>query len=146
MPNTVLKDRQGPDWPLGFTAVAVPGTPVRVTLLVDPNSVDAPESATSGTSGEYTSRFQQIMFQGFKPGAAHGMQNNTGLVYIIRYNNAGAGSGNRDDPGVMVAVLPSGQTLFLASAPSNNNVWSPYRYALDADNAGDGALVTGIVQ
>jgi hypothetical protein len=74
------------------------------------------------------------------------MQTNTGNVYIVRYGDKGAGSGNRDDPGVMVAVLLPGQTLFLASAPANRNVYSPYRYYIDADNANDGALVTGIVQ
>jgi hypothetical protein len=145
MPNSVLIDPHGPDWPLGFIKVVTPGTPVRITLNVDPQAVNAPETATQSTAAEYTVRFQQLMFQGYNP-ASHGMQNNSGLVYIIRYLSGGAGSGNRDDTGVIVAVLSPGQTLFLASAPHNRDVWSPYRYALDADNGNDGALITGIVQ
>jgi hypothetical protein len=104
--------------------------------LVDPTGVNDPEASNRTGGAEYTQRCQQIMFQGYKPGAAHGMQNNTGLVYIVRR------SGTRDDPGAIVAVLGVGQTIFLASAPVNVNIFSPYRYAIDADNAGDGALVT----
>lgn len=146
MANTVLQDRQGPDWPLGFISVATPGTPVGIMSLVDQNNKNDPSTATSaGGTAEYTQRCQQIMFQGFKPGASHGMQNNSGLVYIIRRNAGGAGSGNRDDPGVMVFVLSPGQTIFLASAPAVVDVFSPYRYSVDADNAGDGALVTLLI-
>jgi hypothetical protein len=145
MANSINKDRQGPDWPLGFIAVVTPGTPVEVMSLVDPApEPNEPETATSATSDEYTVRAQQILFQAYKPGASHGMQNNTGNIYIVR--DAAGGSGNRDDTGGIVAVLTPGQTLTLASAPLNRNVFSPYRYRIDADNAGDGALVTLIVQ
>lgn len=146
MANSIYKDRQGPDWPLGFISVATPGTPVEMMSLVDPTSVNDPSSATSATSDEYTPRAQQIIVQAFKPGAAHGMQPNTGNIYIVRDDGVGGGSGNRDDSGAIVVVLAPGQTWTLSSAPLNRNVFSPYRYSVDADNAGDGALVTLLMQ
>lgn len=143
MANSVHRDRQGPDWPLGFISVATPGTPVELMSLVDSGDPNEPESATSATSDEYTVRAQQILFQAFKPGA-HGLVPNVGNIYIVR-DGVGSGTGNRDDQGAIVAVLTPGQTFTLASAPLNRNVFSPYRYSIDADNAGDGALVTLVV-
>lgn len=145
MPNTVLQDKQGPDWPLGFIAVSSPGTPVRITSLVDPAGTNAPETATAATAAEYTPRCQQLIFSAVRAGQTHGLAASTGNVYVIRYGAAGAGSGNRDDTGVIVACIPAGQTLFLASSPLVKDVWSPYRYAVDADNTGDGALVTALI-
>jgi hypothetical protein len=151
MPNSVMRDKQGPDWPLGLITVPTPGTPVGIMSLVDSALSNDPSTATpaAGTStqpsAEYSERCQQIIFVGVKPGAAHGTQNNTGNVYITR-KGAGAGSGNRDDQGAIVYVLTPGANLFLGSAASNRNVFSPYRYSIDADNAGDGALVTLIIQ
>jgi len=58
----------------------------------------------------------------------------------------GQGTSNRDDTGVIVATVLPGQTLSLVAAALNLNVWSPYRYYLDADNPGDGAFITLIVQ
>jgi hypothetical protein len=34
MANSVLLDRHGPDWPLGFIKVVTPGTPVGLMSLV----------------------------------------------------------------------------------------------------------------
>lgn len=142
--QSVQKDRQGPDWPLGAIAVAAPGTPVRITSLVDSTNVNAPETATSTSSDEYSPLCQQIMFQGFKSNAGTGLVPNTGNVYVMRLGVAGAG--NRTDFGSMVAVLLPGQTVFIASSARNRDTFSPYRYYLDADNAADGALVTAFVQ
>jgi hypothetical protein len=144
MTQSVMKDRQGPDWPLGAIAVATPGTPVGIMSLVDPTSVNAPETATTTSSDEYTPLCQQIMFQGFKSNGGTGMVPNAGNVYIMRKGAAGAG--NRTDFGAMVTVLLPGQTVFLASSARNRDTFSPYRYSLDADNAADGALVTLIIQ
>jgi len=144
MANTILKDRQGVDWPLGYVNVSAAGTPVRITVNVDANNTNAPETASNTTTDEYVFAFQQLMFQGYKPAANNnGMVANTGNVYILRYNANGAGSGNKTDQGVMVAVLGNSQTLFLAAGYSVNDVWNPYRYALDVDNNNEGALVTG---
>jgi hypothetical protein len=149
--QSVQKDgKSGPTWPLGLITVATPGTPVGVMTLVDPNSYNAPETATATEAAgaaqqdEYTSVFQQIMFQGFKAGASHGLQNNAGNVYIMRKGVQGAG--NRDDYGSCVAVLLPGQTIFIGSAPRNRDTFSGYQFYIDADNANDSALVTGFVQ
>jgi hypothetical protein len=144
MALSVMKDRQGPDWPLGAIVVATPGTPVGIMSLVDPSSYNAPETATGTHSGEYSELCQQIMFQGYKSNAGTGMLLNAGNVYIMRLGVAG--SGNRTDFGAMVAVLSPGQTIFIGSAPRNRDTFSPYRYFLDADNANDSALVTLFVQ
>lgn len=147
MTLSVQKDHQGPDWPLGFIAVPTPGTPVSIMSLVDPSNLNDPATATPGTVGaaEYTPRAYQIQFQGVQPNAGVGMQYNTGFIYVMR-KPVGAGSGNRTDPGSMVAVIAPGNTYFLDAAPTNRNTWSPYRYYIDADNANDGALVTLIIQ
>jgi hypothetical protein len=147
MANSVQQDWNGPDWPLGFIDVATPGTPVGIMSLVDPSSVNSPSSPTPGTAdaNEYTQRAQQIIFQAMKPGTTHGTQNNTGNVYIVRVAQ-GSGTGNRDDYGSIVKTLVPGETFILASAALNRNVFSPYRYRIDADNAGDGAFVTLLMQ
>ena len=145
MTASVQLDKYGPDWPLGFLNVTSPGTPVGFMSLVDPNSYNAPENPTSTLSDEYVSRAEEIMVQALKPGnGGHGTQNNTGNIYICRKGNSG--TGNRDDSGSIVATLAPGQTMFFSASPLNRNVWNPYRYYVDADNAGDGAFVTLIVQ
>lgn len=149
MTLSVMQDRKaGPDWPLGAIAVPVPGTPVSIMSLVDATNVNAPETAPSSTTpgtatgDEYTASCQQIMFQGFKSNAGTGMVSNVGNIYIMR---KGPGTSNRTDFGAMVAVLPPGQTLFIASAPRNRDQFSPYRYYVDADNANDAVLVTLLI-
>lgn len=144
--QSVMLDQFGPDWPLGMIVVATPGTPVSIMSLVDSASVNAPNTATTtGTAGEYeySPSVQQIIFQAVKAGASHGVQNNTGNIYIVRKGVQGAG--NRDDYGAMVFSLAPGANLFLSSAPLERNVFSPYRYFVDADTAGDSALVTLII-
>jgi hypothetical protein len=150
---TVLRDRQGPDWPLGLIAVATPGTPVGIMSLVDAASSDDPSTPTptapgppspapgKNASNEYTNTCQQIIFQGYKAGSGTVAAMNSGLVYIIRKGSAAA-----TDTGTIVKILQPGETWVLASAATNLNVFSPYRYLLDADNAGDGALVTLLIQ
>ena len=46
----------------------------------------------------------------------------------------------------MVVTIAPGQTFILASAPVNKDVFSPYDYWIDADNANDSCLVTLIIQ
>ncbi len=146
MSNSVLQDRSGPDWPLGIIVVPTPGTPVNIMSLVDSGNTSSPAQATPDANGTpypmYTTRFQQIIFQAVKAGASHGTQNNTGNVYIVR---KGQGSSNRDDTGAIVKALVPGETFFLASAPQVKDVFSGYRYSIDADNANDACLVTGLV-
>jgi len=140
MPNSVMRDINGPDWPLGSIIVTVPGTPVNIMSLVDPGIT---ETTASPLNPEFTTRFQQITFQGFKAGA-HGLVPNTGNVYIVR-KGVGGGTGNRDDYGAIIWVLTPGQTFILGSAALSQNVFSPYRYFADADNANDACQVTGLV-
>jgi hypothetical protein len=150
--QSVQKDLQGPDWPLGLIVSATPGTPVNIMSLVDSANVNAPQTPTPGTAGagEYTVRAYGIIFQACKAGASHGLQANTGNIYICRAGVAGAG--NRDDYGSIVAMLPSGTPnlpypiFMLTAAALNRDTWSPYRYYIDADNVSDGALVTLIIQ
>lgn len=139
--QSVEQDVFGPDWPLGLIVVATPGTPVRVTSLVDSANADAPETATTTASDEYSSTVQQLIFQGFKANT-NGLQLNTGNVYIVRKGIQGVG--NRSDYGAMVACVLPGQTIIIGAAPRVLNAFSPYRYFIDADNAGDSCLVTAI--
>ena len=140
-----IQDPQGPDWPLGLITVPTPGTPVGIMSLVDPSGRQDPANPTAAGVREYTSRAQQIMFQGFTAGTGRGVGGtgtlvpNTGNVYIVRKSYTAT------DTGSVVAVLSPGQTVFLASAPTVEDVFSGYRYALDADVASDGALVTLLI-
>ncbi len=115
---TVLKDYTGPDCPLGWIEVAVPGTPVSIMKLIDPTEADAPETSNRISGRLYPTRFQQIKFQGFKPDT-HGMQYNTGNVYVVRR------TGNRDDTGLMIHVLRPGETWYLNSPPTSGAVFKP---------------------
>ena len=142
MPPSILKDFQGPDWPLGSIVVATPGVPVGIMSLVDPLSVNDPNSATSLSSGEYTVRAHQIQFQGMRPGVGGGLTTNTGNIYVVRAAPPKQGSGNRADSGCIVAVIFPGQTFFFSAAEQNMDVLSPYRYFIDADNTGDASQTT----
>jgi len=149
MAQSVAQDINGPIWPLGLIVVVTPGTPVSIMSLVDPSSVNAPTTTAANSAGvqEYTTRCQQIQVQGYKAGAGgNGLQSNTGNVYLMKKAEATTGSGNRTDYGVMVAVITPQQTIFYGSAAFNRNVFGPYEYYIDADNANDGALVTLIIQ
>lgn len=146
MANSIMQDRQGPDWPLGFIKVATPGTPVGIMSVVDPNNYNDPGAATSTHSDEYTPRAQRLMFMGYQPessGAAY--IPNMGNVYIVRKPTS-AGSGGKADSGVLVKILAPAETWEIDAAALNRNTFSPYRYSIDADNANDGAMVTLFVQ
>lgn len=146
MANSVLQDRQGPDWPLGFVKVATPGAPVNVMSVVDPTNVNAPETATEAGSNEYTPRAQRMMFMGYQPSAgAAAYIPNTGNVYIIRKPSS-AGVGGKGDSGVLVKILAPAETWEIDAAALNRNTFSPYRYSLDADTANDGAMITLFIQ
>lgn len=151
MANTVEQNRQGPIWVLGNIAVGTPGTPVGIMSLVDPTGKNDPNNPTSTTSNEYANRAWKISIQGCKAGASHGLAVNTGNIYVIK-RGAGAGSGNRDDLGVIIAVIPAGSATVLPpiftieGAPDNKNVLNPYDIQIDADNAADGAQVVLTIQ
>lgn len=148
MANSVLMDQRGVDWPLGYVNVPTAGSPVNIMVNVDANNNQSPQGANASSTGSwpYAPTFQQMQFQGYKPAANNnGMIANTGNVYILRANAAtGNNTGNKTDYGVYVSVLAPGQTLFLASGATVNDVWNPYRYALDVDNNNEGALITGL--
>ena len=146
MAQSVMKDRHGPDWPLGLIVVATPGIPVSIMSLVDPTNVNDPGQPTSSTSDEYTAVAQQIMFQGYKAGATHGLQNNSGNIYIVRKGVQGLGSAFNGDYGATVWVVGAGLTFVLGTSAMVKNGFNPYRYFIDADNAGDSCLVTLLVQ
>lgn len=142
--QSVQQDKQGPDWPLGLIVVVTPNIPVNIMSLVDPASTDAPETPTPGTSGadEYTARCNQIVFYGVKA-LNGGLGPNTGNVYVMR--KGVQGSGGRSDYGSCVAILFPGQAYTLVPSALVKDGFSPYRYSIDADNAGDSALVTLLI-
>jgi len=141
MPASVSVDFSGPDICLGCATVVTPGTPVQFTFAIDPTGLLYAPEVSNRSSGKLFPplRFQQIILQAMIPDT-HGMKDNTGNVYIVRRG------GSRDDPGLMVMVIKKGVTVFLASAPRIGDTFNPYRYWVDADNAGDGLLITGLTQ
>jgi hypothetical protein len=152
MANSVIQEHAAaPDWPLGFVAVPTIGTPVNIMANVDPANNNAPWVPTGpGTpiqGVEYTPACHKVTFQGVKPANNNnGMINNSGQIYILRMpaNNTGnfGGPGNRSDPGAMVYVLQSGGSVTIPADEWDGAPISPYRYGIDADFNGDGALVT----
>jgi hypothetical protein len=144
MPNSIISGRNLPTWPLGAVIVLTPGTPVRATFIIDPTNANAPETPTSATSAEYTFRFNQMLFSGYRNDGTKWVRN-TGNVYVIQKGD-GTGSANRADAGVLVAVVEPGQTFTLGAAAMNRDVFSPYQYYIDADTANDACAIVGIVQ
>jgi len=144
MANSVLQSKRGPIWPLGSIVVTSAGTPVNLMSLVDPTSVNAPQTATPGTAGadEYTVKCNQIIIQGVRSNSGNGLTNNTGNIYLIL---KGKGSNNRTDTGCIIAQIATGQTLVIAPAAMNVEVFNPYLLWLDADNANDAGQVTLII-
>lgn len=137
MANSVQLDRNGPDWPLGFVAVATPGTPVSImTNIVN--------GGTWVTNSEYDIRMCQILFDAHKPNGSAGTVANTGNVYLVRVG-VGAGLGNRTDYGSIIYTIPPGANSYFPLVAAVRNVYSPFRYYVDADNAGDGVQVTGFI-
>jgi hypothetical protein len=144
MATSVHKSRYGPFWPLGLIAVPTPGTPVSIMSLVDAAGVNAPESATSSTSAEYTERAQQIIFDAFKAGAAPPrLGANTGNIYIVAKS---VGAGGVDDRGVIIKVLAPGQSYTLGSSALVRNGFGLYSIFIDADTVADACNVTAIIQ
>lgn len=147
MANSLHKDTNGPDWPLGLITVAASGTPVGIMSVVDAASVNAP-GASAAASAEYAVRAFEITITAVK--SVGPVVLNTGAIYILRAP-AGGGTGNKTDSGTVVAILQPGvatalQSFVLRAAPFNRNIYNPYRYFIDADTTGDGAIVTLSVQ
>lgn len=150
MPNSIQLDRQGPDWPLGLITVATSGTPVGIMSVVDPTGTAQPHTATPSVPPgtyealpEYTVAAQQIIFQAVK--STGPVVANTGAIYVVR-QKVGSGTGNKADTGSIVAIIQPGGTFILGSSAQVVNVFSPYRYSIDADTNGDGCLVTLLIQ
>lgn len=143
MALSVLQVRNGPEWPLGFVQVANNGVPVSIMVNVDANNTNAPETQSNKNTSEYTTTCRSIVFQGVKPNANNnGLTNNTGNVYILVPSQNGA-VGNKSDYGCTVGVIAAnGGAYALPASLASDMRLSPYRYRLDADVSGEGALVT----
>ena len=156
MANTVKLDKQGPLWVLGNIVVVTPGTPVNIMSLVDASALNDPINSNVGVAGadEVAWRCTQILIQACKAGASHGTINNVGNIYVIK-RGKGAGSGNRDDMGVIIATLgpvvgaatvqPPIPLFSLPPLPLDRTWINPYDILIDADNANDGAQVTLVI-
>lgn len=144
MALSVQQQRTGPDWPLGYINVANTGNAVNIMSLVDPGNLNHPNTPSNSSSSEYTPRTKQVQFIGMHPGSNNnGMVPNTGYVYVL-CPAQGNGTGNRSDSGSIVTVIPPGGGTYPLpiSLGDPNTQFSPYRYSIDADVNGEGALVT----
>ncbi len=147
MALSVFQDPFGVDWPLGFVAVANNGTPVNIMHNVDPNNNNAPGTGSNSNTAEYTPRCHKVLIQGYKPGNNNnGMVTNGGNVYILRSlgpgNGNAGGPGNRADSGVMVEIVPPGGQAIVPADEFQSAPIYPYRYTIDVDIDGEGALAT----
>lgn len=148
MPSVHL-DTNGPDWPLGFIDVTNPGTLVNIMVNIDAfllaqgGVTNNPDSSAS-SAREYSYRCNQIMFIAQKPKQGGGTQLNSGNVYIMRAP-AQIQTGGKGDTGSLYMPLTPGAIHTLAVPALDRNTLNPYRYFLDADNAGEGAFVTLII-
>ena len=142
MALSVLQNRGGPIWPLGYVNVAANGTKVCIMVNVDANNNYSPGgNYTPGSSVEYPATCRGIHVQGFKPGAGNnGMIPNNGNVYLLLAPQ-GSGTGNRADSGAMVAVIPPGADYFLPASPIPMDMLQPNSFFIDVDNNNEGAVV-----
>jgi hypothetical protein len=146
MALSVIQNRTGPFWPLGYINVANIGTPSgNLASLIDSNGTMSPTfSPSPGSVGsEYTPRFKSLWLAGFHPGNNNnGMVPNNGQVYVLMSGN---GSGNRSDSGCMVGIIQPGQYFPIPQSLGADGLQlSPYNFTLDADVNNDGALVVGV--
>lgn len=140
MANSVLTNRTGQFWPLGFIKVPTAGTPVCIMSVVDANNTNAPGNQTNTLSDEYPWVVRGLAVNGWKPNANNnGLQVNSGNVYILAQGN---GSQNRADYGVYIGVVVPGGSFFLPEGPTGMDLINPYGIFLDTDNNNDGAMVT----
>jgi hypothetical protein len=143
MSLSVLQNRNGPLWPLGLITVAASGTPVGLMSLVDSSSYNAPETATSTHTAEYASaQACDIIITPTKSIAP--VTANTGAIYLLL---VGTGSNNKTDSGVIVlTIATSSGPVHLSTVISRLQAkFDAYQMYLDADNSGDGALVTLVI-
>lgn len=135
--------KSGPFWPLGNIAVPTPGTPVGIMSLVDPSSLNAPETPTSATNPDgFTVRFQQIFFQAVKAGGGPPrLAVNTGNIFVVL--KPLAASGASVDTGNIIKMLVPGETWYLSSSAMDRNSFGPYQLFIDADTPGDACQVCG---
>lgn len=147
MPNSIQKLRGAAATPLGFVQVTTPGTPVCVMVNLDPANNNAPRTPTSsqqayGSDVPYSPAVRGLGFQGYKQVGGTSVSPNAGNVYLLVAPSPG-GSGNNQDTGAMVKVIPPGADYFYPPDGTNLDRFSPYYLWLDADNSGDGAIVVG---
>lgn len=110
---------------------------------VDPSNNNAANNASTPS----TPRCRKIVLQGVKPGNNNnGMVANAGNVYLLAAlgpgNQNAGGPMNRADSGAMYFVLPPGGSTTLPVAEGDGPGISPYRFTIDSDVDGEGALVT----
>lgn len=146
MALSVQKSGGGPVWPLGCIIVATPGTPICVMSLIDPNNLNAPGAQVSGpfpaSAKEWTYNFRGIGIQGYHAAANNnGMVANNGQVYLLSPPSNNGGPGNRSDSGSMIKIIGPGVDFFYPSPSPGVDFISPYNLFIDADTAGDGALI-----
>lgn len=144
MALSVRQDRSGPLWPLGLITVTTSGTPVGVMSLVDSASYNAPETPTSAHAAEYASvEVTDVIVTPVHSVAP--IVANTGAIYVLL--SGGTGTGNKTDPGTTVLIINTGSgPVHLIDVISRLQAKiNPYNIYIDADTAGDGALVTLVI-
>lgn len=131
---------------LGFVQVATSGTPVPLSLNIDPTGINSPGTPNPppaqfpGPGTEWSPAFRSFHVQGYKPGSNNnGMVVNAGNIYLMMA--AAGGPGNRSDSGAIIAVIAAGADYFFPPGGTSLDMFSPYYLYLDADNSGDGGLV-----
>ena len=132
---TVNENKYGMFWTLGLTTVTTAGTPVNIGKLVSAN-------ASTDSTTEYADRCAQLVFQGCRAGASHGITTSTGNVYIILKG------GSRDDFGQMLQVLTPatfGTPYRWPEVPAPSNGIGLEQIFVDADNVGDGVICTAVI-
>lgn len=148
MANSIQKLRGAAMTPLGSIKVTTPGTPVSLMSYLDPGNNNAPGTPTGitinkyGADTPYSPAVRGIGIQGYHQGANNAITINAGNVYLLVAPAAG-GSGNNQDVGAMVKVISPGADYFYPPDAANLDRISPYYLYLDADNAGDGAIIVG---
>ena len=153
MANSTQKLIGNPIVALGYVNVPATGTPVPLSINIDPSNNNAPGTAYPpppawpGMQTEITPTMRGFVLWGFKPGPGNGtgnngaMVSNVGNVYLLQAAAAG-GSGNKSDTGAIVAIIGPGNSYSFPPEGFQGLRFSPYYLWIDTDANNEGALVT----
>jgi len=124
VPNT-----NGPSCPMGRITVAAAGTSVLFNDNWDPKWDSSP--VTAAKPAQYAIACSDIII--------NPVPLNAGGLYVVTRG------GSKDDPNTIVMYIPKGSSPVHLSQSLGSDRFAPEAYALDAEQNGDAADISGVI-